>query len=47
MRKQRQPSPPCQREWTPPPEYKAAAIVKAEDDPEEFPGLRRAQLKSF
>jgi hypothetical protein len=30
-----------QREWTPPLEYKvAASIVKAEDDPEEFPGLR-------
>jgi ribosomal protein S1 len=31
------------REWTPLPEYKAAAsIVKAEDDLEEFPGLRQA-----
>ena len=39
---------PVKREWTPPPEYKAvASIVKAEDDPEEFPGLRRAQLESF
>jgi hypothetical protein len=37
-----------QLEWTPPPEYKAvASIVKAEDDPEEFPGLRQAQLESF
>ncbi|KAK1626942.1 hypothetical protein QYE76_001257 [Lolium multiflorum] len=46
--RERQPSPPRQREWTPPPEYKAAAsIVKAEDDPEEFPGLRQAQLESF
>jgi hypothetical protein len=30
IRERRQPSPSCQREWTPPPEYKAAAsIVKA------------------
>jgi hypothetical protein len=34
---------PVQREWTPPPEYKAAAsIVKAADNPDEFLGLRRA-----
>jgi hypothetical protein len=39
---------PVQREWTPPPEYKAAAsIVKAEDDSEEFPGLHRAHLESL
>jgi hypothetical protein len=37
-------SPPCQCEWTPPPEYKVvASIVKAEDDPEEFPRMRQAQ----
>lgn len=34
---------PVKREWTLPPEYKAvASIIKAEDDPEEFSGLRRA-----
>jgi hypothetical protein len=39
----RQPSPPHQREWTPPPKYKAvASVVKAE-----FPRLRQAQLESF
>jgi hypothetical protein len=49
----RHPSHPCQlqlvkREWTPPPEYKVVvSIVKAKDDPEEFPGLRHTQLKSF
>jgi hypothetical protein len=44
----RQPSPPHQREWTPPPKYMAAAsIIKAEDDPEEFPGLHQVQLESF
>jgi hypothetical protein len=44
----RDPSPPRQREWTPPPEYKAvASIIKADDDPEEFPGMRQAQLESF
>jgi hypothetical protein len=48
IRERRQPSPLCQREWTPPPEYKAAAtIIKAEDGPEEFPGLRQDQLESF
>jgi hypothetical protein len=37
-----------QQDWTPSPEYKAtASIVKAEDDPEEFPRLRQAQLESF
>jgi hypothetical protein len=41
IRERRRPSPPRQREWTPPLEYKAAvSIVKAEDDLEEFPRLR-------
>ncbi|KAK1665542.1 hypothetical protein QYE76_053701 [Lolium multiflorum] len=39
--KRHQPSLPRQHEWTPPPEY------KAKDDPEEFPGMRQAQLESF
>jgi hypothetical protein len=39
---------PVKREWTPPPDYKATtSIVKAEDDPEEFSGLRCAHLESF
>jgi hypothetical protein len=44
----RDPSPSRHREWAPPAEYKAAAsIVRAEDDLEDFPGLRQAQLESF
>jgi hypothetical protein len=44
----REPSSPRQREWTPPPKYMAAAsIVKVEDDPDEFAGLRQTQMESL